>query len=183
MNRRRLLELLGLATASSGAVMGTGAFSSVTAERKVSVSVVEDRGAFLKLIPDDDSGLVRTNASDGTLEFDIPGLNNASKPNLGEGVGSDSSYAFLNLVEVTNQGTTDAQLYSRGSNLPPEIERVGLVGPNGAPLIGSENTVPLTLGETLSMGLFIETAPGAEVGEGPISANIQIIADTNASND
>jgi hypothetical protein len=181
MHRRRLLKSLGVLAVGSGTVVGTGAFTSTSAPRTVSVSVVEDRNAYLKLIADDDTGMVRTNASDGTLEFDIPGLNNRGNSSVGDGVGPDSVYTFLDLIEVTNQGTSDAQLYSRGSGLPAGIVQIGLVGPTGSPILGSANATQLSIGETKSVGLLIKTDPATDVSKGPLSATLQIIADASTS--
>ena len=58
MKRRNLILLLG--GASSGAMsVGTGAFSSVEAERGVEVNVVDDEDAYLGLDDDAGEGLVR----------------------------------------------------------------------------------------------------------------------------
>ena len=58
MKRRTLILLLG--GASSGAMsVGTGAFSSVSAEREVSVNVVEDENAYLGIAVDEKANAVQ----------------------------------------------------------------------------------------------------------------------------
>lgn len=159
MNRRRLLRLLGAAAGSSALVTGSGAFSSTSASRTVSVSVVEDRNAYLKMVPDDDTGLVRSNASDGTIEFDIPGLNNnpgTDDAPEGQGVAPDSVYSFTDLVEITNLGTTEIQVYSQSDSLPSDIDRLGLVGPDGDALLGRSSAITLPVGHTMSVGLLLD---------------------------
>ena len=71
MKRRNLILLLG--GASSGAMsVGTGAFSSVSAERGVEVNVVKDENAYLGLDDDAGSGFVRiTNQFAGDLELTV----------------------------------------------------------------------------------------------------------------
>lgn len=181
MKRRNLLGLMGAGAAAVAAPIGTGAFSSTSAARTVSMSVVEDRNAYLKLIPDDDSGLVRSNASDGTIEFAIPGLRNYPENENapeGEGVNPSSTYVFTDLVETTNQGTTDVELFSRFGSLPPELETVGLVGPSGEPLLGRDDALPLTVGEMAPIGLIIETAPDADPSGGRFQVSFEIVAKT-----
>ena len=48
MNRRRLLAAFGAAAGASG-ILGTGAFTSVEADRSVSVEVADDADAFLAM--------------------------------------------------------------------------------------------------------------------------------------
>lgn len=65
MKRRELILLLG--GASSGAMsVGTGAFSSVEAERNVEVDVVEDENAYLGLTRKDAAGSVPLAGNSGT---------------------------------------------------------------------------------------------------------------------
>ena len=49
MNRRNVLIGLGVVAAGGGAALGTGAFSSVEANRSVTVSTTSDSGALLSL--------------------------------------------------------------------------------------------------------------------------------------
>lgn len=159
MRRRKLLRLVGASAVAVAAPISTGAFSSTSASRTVSVSVVEDRNAYLKMVPDDDTGLVRSNASDGTIEFDIPGLNNipgTEDAPEGQGVAPDSVYSFTDLVEITNLGTTEIQVYSQSDSLPSDIDRLGLVGPDGDALLDRSSAITLPVGHTMSVGLLLD---------------------------
>jgi hypothetical protein len=71
LNRRNTLIGLGTIVAGGGAALGTGAFSSVEADRTVDVNTESDDAALLELnIANDDLG------GDGdTIEFDIDNLN------------------------------------------------------------------------------------------------------------
>ena len=71
MKRRNLILLLG--GASSGAMsVGTGAFSSVEADRGVEVNVVKDENAYLGLDDDAGEGIVRiTNQFAGDLDLTV----------------------------------------------------------------------------------------------------------------
>lgn len=49
MNRRNMLIGIGAATAGSGAVLGSGAFTQVNADRTANFTVVGDNSAYLDL--------------------------------------------------------------------------------------------------------------------------------------
>jgi hypothetical protein len=88
MERRKFLIGMGSAAAGSAAVMGSGAFESVQAERTVNVNVTGDAGAYLRLDANDNSEFVNNNSP---LSFDF------SQSLQGGGSG------------VNNDGTTEAR--------------------------------------------------------------------------
>jgi len=115
MNRRNFVAGLGALTAGGGAALGTGAFSSVEAERSVSVEVADDANAYLAL---EATSEYATENGDGVLELDFGtdlGTTN-SGDDLGEHVGNDSSYVFgsgaqdRNVFTVRNQGTNKVKI-------------------------------------------------------------------------
>lgn len=89
-------------------MLGTGAFTSVEADRTASVAVAGDEDAFLRLAPcTDDSGNVLPNGEyvqeeDGMLTLDLTGDN--STPS-GTGVNAEATSRFDNVFEIRNQGT------------------------------------------------------------------------------
>ena len=104
MNRRTLLKTLGVTSAGAAVVTGTGAFTSVEADRDVAVTVAEDATGYLAI---DDTG--NDNAeyvTDGNGEFgiDLSGSNNNISGN-GTGVNTNAITVFEDLFEVQNQGT------------------------------------------------------------------------------
>ena len=78
---------LGGLLAGGGTLLGTGAFSTVTAERPVSLQTAGDANAFLGLEVLDDEYVDET---DGTIGFDIL---------------AESTTTFADLVNVRNNGT------------------------------------------------------------------------------
>ncbi|MEF8894391.1 DUF1102 domain-containing protein [Halodesulfurarchaeum sp.] len=112
MQRRKFLATVGSLAAGSAAAMGTGAFTSVEADRAVSASVVADDTAYLGL-HDSESGLendeyatgsetqLELHFDDGT-EIEDPGgfLNEGG---AGEGLGADSIYYFDNVFAVSSK--------------------------------------------------------------------------------
>ncbi|MHC3437559.1 hypothetical protein ACYJ1Y_05500 [Natrialbaceae archaeon A-gly3] len=110
MNRRNVLIGLGTIVAGGGAALGTGAFSTVEAERDVSVEVADDADAFLSIEVHEDrdtgDGFVVEN-SDGQrtiVEFDFSGDTDD------EGLNDEARTDFHNLVTITNNGTNDVTL-------------------------------------------------------------------------
>ena len=71
-NRRSVLIGLGGLVAGGGALLGTGAFTTVEAERTVNVQTAGDASAFLGLTPARD-GDEFVSETDGTIQIDLDG--------------------------------------------------------------------------------------------------------------
>lgn len=97
--RRAFLVMLGGATAG-GVALGTGAFTSVNAERTVSVETASDASALLGIEPGVEGGEYVT--QNGAVGIDITGTQAG-----GQGVNGNAITAIDQLLEVTNNGTTD----------------------------------------------------------------------------
>ena len=110
MQRRTFIIGIGAATASGAGLIGTGAFSSVTAERGVTVSVVGDADAFLALEPLDPhtDNYVAFN-SDDIIEFDFAGGDGDDETfdQFGEGLNPNAFTSFEDAFSITNNGTQD----------------------------------------------------------------------------
>jgi len=110
-NRRNVLIGLGGLVAGGGALIGTGAFDTVQAERTVNVETAGDGAALLGLSPanrdddTDDPAGADSNAyvpdPDGeTIEINLDGNDEGA-----EGLNQNARTRLENLVVVTNQGT------------------------------------------------------------------------------
>ena len=86
-NRRTTLIALGGLLTGAGALLGTGAFDTVTAERSVSLRTADDADAFLAFEVIDEEYV---DASDGTIGFELL---------------AESKTTFAELVDVRNNGT------------------------------------------------------------------------------
>jgi len=173
MNRRRFLAGVGAFAAAGSAALGTGAFTSVEAERSVSVSVADDDRAFLRLEPLANEGIDRdptrrSFSDDQTVGFEIPGNGDGENPNA-EGVGLDSVYEFHDLLEVSNQGTQPVQLWStyNGDNLAD----LALVNDNG---VLKDDPPEISVGGHINVGILIDTH-GSEIGD--FDETLTIVAD------
>lgn len=75
MNRRNVLVGLGTIVAGGGAALGTGAFSSVEADRTVTVSTASDTGGDALVGFTNLDGNYVTENSDGVIEIDVSNVN------------------------------------------------------------------------------------------------------------
>lgn len=165
MNRRKLLTGLGGLTASLSLGLGSGAFTSVSATRSVSIEVADDAYAFLRIDPIVDEGMGEESPATGrsstngrTVEFDIPGDDEGENLNS-DGLGVDSIYEFHDLARISNQGTQPVQL--RSSYDGDMLADLALVNDEGV----LQNDPPiLDIGDSIDVGLYIDTH-GSDTGE------------------
>jgi hypothetical protein len=116
MNRRKFLVGAGSLAAGSAAAMGTGAFTSVSAGRSVTVATAGDADAFLSIEKATDSdGNVTPNAeeyvdvdADGIVSIDLASSDDTT--GSASGVNKNAKTIFDNLLDITNQGTQEVVL-------------------------------------------------------------------------
>jgi hypothetical protein len=156
MKRRRFLAGVGGLVTAGSVVLGTGAFTSVEAERSVSIAVTEDSYAFLQMHPISDEGIDgddtgRSLTSGTEIEFELPGRRDGENQNA-DGLGLDSIYEFHNLATISNQGTQPVTLHSTysGSNLAD----LALVNDDG---VLRDDPPGLNVGEGIDVGLYVDT--------------------------
>jgi hypothetical protein len=108
MQRRKFIAGLGSLAAAGAATIGTGAFTSVDADRSVAVEVASDSGAFLALERDTRGGNATANANDyvdingGQVSLDIT---NTDAPGNGQGLNNNATTVIDDILQITNQGT------------------------------------------------------------------------------
>ena len=113
MKRRQVILGLGASATGGSALLGSGAFSSVSAERDVSVEVTGDDSAYLRLGPcTDEQGDPKPNGAyafqgeDGLFSISLSD-NNGNSPPDGSGVNPEALSKFHNVFEICNQGTQE----------------------------------------------------------------------------
>jgi len=102
MKRRKFIIGAGSIAAGSAAAIGTGAFTSVEADRGVTVNVAGDESALLALAPCDTGSYPNgeyASIQDGQFTLDIPNLN------------GNAFTRIDNVFRVTNQGTQPVVIY------------------------------------------------------------------------
>jgi len=174
MRRRRFLAGVGTLVGAGSAALGTGAFTSVEAERSVSIAVAKDYRAFLRMDPIGDEGIDgentgRSMVNGRQIAFEIPGDEDGENPDA-DGVGLDSVYEFHDLVRVSNQGTQPVQLYSsyNGNTLAD----LALVDGDGGVLRDDPPT--LGVGDGIDVGLYVDTHDSTT---GEFDETLTILAD------
>lgn len=105
MNRRNVLVGLGTIVAGGGAALGTGAFSSVEAQRNVNVNVEGDGSGLLGLLSDDATYSQRSSTTDGMLELTFDDGDGSVGFNL------NATTTFDPLFGVENNGGNSVGVY------------------------------------------------------------------------
>lgn len=107
MKRRNVLAMLGAIGGGGAVASGTGAFTSVEADRDVAVAVSGDADAFLALkgIGPNSEYVTTTN---GQLGLDLTGSNPTGAG--GQGVNADAITVIADVIEVRNQGTQEVEV-------------------------------------------------------------------------
>jgi len=152
---------MGALASGAAAMVGTGAFSSVTAAREIDVAVADDASAYLRL-KGTDSHYVTEDGDGGTLAIDLSGDN--ATPSGGSGVNPNAVTEFGSLFEVANQGTQSITVDVTKSGQYPDA--VTFEDGNGNALADG---IELDVGESAAISLVVDTTDDA------IGANEQLI--------
>jgi hypothetical protein len=139
LSRRNALIGLGSLVAGSGALVGTGAFSSVEADRTVDISSAGDGSALLQI----DSG-------DGASASEITGTDtdgNVDQFQLtADDLNGDAVTEFNRAIKITNNGAENVGLYvddTSTSNIGAD-EELDIESSGNSTIIGSGNSVDLS---------------------------------------
>jgi len=160
-NRRKFIAGLGALATSSAAALGTGAFSSVEAERSVSVEVGGDNNAYLGLRAERDD--IISDDGDGQLSLD---LGSQTTDKGGEGFNKEAVTEIEGVFRITNQGTEEVGTgFATGSpvmfqNLTDEIEPVDgvtLTVQNSQSFDGGVQAAVLSSGDSTLVDVEVDT--------------------------
>ncbi|SEW16976.1 hypothetical protein [Natrinema salifodinae] len=105
LNRRNVVLGLGTIVAGGGTALGTGAFSTVEADRTITVSTAGDASALLSL---DDTASGYASSSNGTITINLDG--SAGTGNA-DGLNIDATTVIDPLINVANEGDAGVGLY------------------------------------------------------------------------
>lgn len=173
MQRRKFVIGTGALASGAAAVIGTGAFTSVEADRQVDVQVAEDADAYLGL---DNSG----EANDAY--FDTSGdeyaVDFADSGNGGSGVNPNADTVAEDVFTITNQGTQavevslstsgDLSTQSPGSISAPSSD--GITVALAADDSDTDGTYELGTGESVNVDFAINSGTSDLSGTLTISA-------------
>ncbi|OYR66920.1 hypothetical protein DJ79_10615 [Halorubrum ezzemoulense] len=161
MNRRKYLAALGVLGSGTAAAMGTGAFTSTSASRDVSVSVADDTNGYLGLSasPNENGEFASVDTSsggDGEIALDF-----GASDGGGSGVGLNSTYNFDDVFRIENQGTQTIYVWANFSGEDLDDDDIWFYpGSNSDRELndGSNSVVTLTTGQQVNVGVHIDTS-------------------------
>ena len=163
MERRKFIIGAGALATGSAAAVGTGAFSSVEANRDVNVDVTGDASAYLGLIPTSAYAQNPSGSSEIRLNF-----NDDSDPaGGGEGLNADGITTFNSVFEIQNQGDNSVRI---------GIDKSGLANP------GRWHFVPKDEYDSEFYPNFDQGPGGLAIGTGN-STKISVQVDTTGIDD
>ena len=116
MNRRQFVIGAGALTTGAAGAFGTGAFTSVEAQRRVTVDVADDAQALLRLDPDDTDypNSAYATETDGVVEIDITEDGSGFD---GEGISPFATTTIEEVFPIENQGTQEVQVSVESADL------------------------------------------------------------------
>jgi hypothetical protein len=173
-NRRKFITGLGALAAGSAAAVGTGAFTSVEADRTVNVAVADDASAFLSL---DD-----IDSSPNSEYVDVSGeqviLNLDSTNSGGSGFNAGAETRIDDLIRVANQGTQTINVWvtldaESGDTFnddtlyfyPGDATDTALNDGEGDG--DGDNVLGLTPGESANLGVLVDLGDVSTASETP----------------
>lgn len=173
MKRRHFLLGIGSAVAVSSAALGTGAFTSVEANRRLEVETAGDNNALLALKQlgdgtDDLNGRSLEGGSPEQVAFSFPGTGEL-EDDSDLGLGADSVYEFdrdsgesddsepvEGLLRIINQGTQSVRVYSQfETDSQLEIELYDVTDDDKTAL--RSEPAELDTGDSVDVGFRIRT--------------------------
>lgn len=117
MERRKFIAGLGSLTAAGAVGIGTGAFTSVSADRSVSVALEGDDDALLQIQPSDGPNADYATQNGNTLEINIDDTNSVG----GDGLNDDARTIIRDVFKITNQGTQDVYVFIENEDIPDGV--------------------------------------------------------------
>ena len=176
MKRRSAILGLGGLVASGSVAMSTGAFTSVEADRSITIEVADDTEAFLALLPTTEYAKVPEN---GMFTLDLSPSNPTDAGGLG--VNANAETIIKNTFKIENRGTQTVQpTFEGGESDGIEITLSDVSDDLTVTIAPSENADPVDLlldpGESVSYDVTAFAGEGA-TPESSIDETITIVAE------
>jgi len=149
-------------------LVGSGAFSTVTAERTVSVDVAEDGSALLELRPHTGENGAYASTPGGQLEISFDGVGAA-------GVNQNATTTLGDVFNVTNQGTATADVYITKSGANADL--VTFETADGTRIDGGAGSASVAVGGTIEVTIEIDTTGQNVAGGDTLLDSITIHAE------
>jgi hypothetical protein len=190
LTRRNALIGLGTVAAGAGVIGGTGAFTSVTANRTVNVQTAGDASAALTLEPTDSSNASEyvTAPNNGTIQLDLNGTSDNSASS--SGLNQNAKTTIDDLVKITNNGSQDITTLNLEITDDSGTDLSGVFaftkGPNGNTNVGNNADITggngLSVGSSVVFGLIINLLNNNnDVSELPSDTTYTLVITANTS--
>jgi len=171
-NRRNVLIGLGGLVAAGGAALGTGAFTTVEAQRTVNIQTTGDADAFLAMRPARSDNAFVSNTTNGTIQVNLDGTD--SNNGNASGLNKNARTRFENLVLLANNGTQnvnavnlsveetvlsddDSTDHENAFKITTEDDStLDPTSGNPVEILSKSNTNTLTPGDTVVFGIEID---------------------------
>lgn len=157
MNRRNVLIGLGAVAAGGGAVLGSGAFSQVEANRSLTVSTTADSGAYLALSPGDYSSTeAGDNAGEDVLQINVSKLNDDAVTTL-EGafnIENNTDDSTSKWIYVGANATVD------GSTVDFQVTSTTPIANANDTIVGSGEAMELGAGDNVDVDIVVDATSG-----------------------
>jgi hypothetical protein len=130
-------------------LVGSSAFSTVSAERTVSVNVSEDSDALLEITPHSEPNGAYATQNGGELEVSFDDV-------TATGVNQNANTTLSKVFNITNQGaqTTDVYITKNG----PNASLVTFEDNSGSPIEGGVgNAASVPVGDTVQVTIVVNT--------------------------
>lgn len=149
INRRQTLIGLGALAGGAGAIVGSGAFTTVEAQRDVEIDTAGDGAALLQLDPSGTGTIVQRDSTDGIIGFDIDSTS-------ASGVNLNARTTFRPALRVTNNGDNTVGFYvDDNTNMGDVLDFQD--HSNEDTIVGSSNAIDLsTSGEGKRIDIVID---------------------------
>ncbi len=166
--RRLAIVLVAIGLVTS-AVYATGAFSSLSTSRDANVQVAGDKAGYLGLAPGENGEY--TTYQNGKLQLQLNGALGGEDAPRGGGVNREAETAITSVFTITNQGAQSVGVWLADTDDHIAFEHAG-----GGSLEGKGNAVQLAPGDTVHVGLTIDTT---DTGADQLDTQLIINADSD----
>ncbi|MDH5018894.1 hypothetical protein [Halobacterium rubrum] len=173
MQRRKFIAGMGSLAAAGAAGIGTGAFTSVQAERDITIETAGDASAYLGISPDSDSPNAQyaSTSDDGTVSLDFT----SNEKNSDTGLNDEAKVNIEDVLEITNNGTqpvyVTVMVEDSSGNTGRDVAGLSEFGISGdddydfARTAGDYDGDKLPAGESAGMGFFFNWNGNSSFGD------------------
>jgi hypothetical protein len=172
MQRRKFIAGMGSLAAAGAAGIGTGAFTSVQAERDITIQTAGDADAFLGISPaSGPNGQYASTNNDGTVSLDFTSNDAASDTGLND----EAKVNIEDVLDITNNGTQSVyvtvMVEDNNGNTGRDVAGLSEFGISGdddydfARTAGKYDGDKLPTGESVGMGFFFNWNGNSSFGD------------------